>query len=48
MGRRIEIRVGFNHKTGVGKQRTVVFPARLADQHLGVGVEFFEEICPQL
>ena len=36
----VVIRISLDGETGSGKQSSVVFPARVADQHLGCGVEF--------
>ena len=42
----VVVTVVFNHKPGAAKQGAVVFPTGIGDQHLGIGTEFFQEICP--
>jgi hypothetical protein len=41
-------RVGLDLEAGVGEQRAVVFPARVADQHLGRRVEALQEVGADL
>ena len=45
---RIVVRVGLHFKAGAGEQGAVVFPARVADHHLGVRVQAFEEVGADL
>src|SRR5690606_6728122 len=45
---RVVVGIGADFKTGVLEDGAVVFPARVGDQHLGVGIELFQEICTDL
>ena len=47
-GGRVVVRVLLDGEAGVGEQRAVVLPARVADQHLGVGMQALEEIGADL
>jgi hypothetical protein len=44
----VVVRVGLDHEAGVGEQRAVVLPARVADQHLGGRVQLLQEVGAQL
>ncbi|MDT4855803.1 hypothetical protein FQZ97_901720 [compost metagenome] len=44
----VVVGVALDREAGVGEQRAVVFPARVADQHGGVGVELLEEVGADL
>ena len=44
----VVIAVRPHRETGVGEQRAVVFPARVADQHLGAGAQVFQKVGAHL
>jgi hypothetical protein len=46
--RRDVVRIGLDGEAGVGEQRAVVLPARVADQHLGAGVQAAQEVRAEL
>ncbi len=45
---RVVVGVGIDHEAGVGEQRAVVLPARIGNQHLGVGADLLQEIGADL
>ena len=44
---RVVVGIGIDVETGAGEQRAVVFPAGVADEHGGVGVQLFQEVGTQ-
>src|SRR5690606_15654685 len=44
----VVVRIGLHLEAGVGEQGAVVFPARVADQDLGGGVELLQEVGADL
>ena len=44
----VVVGVAVDLEAGVGEQGAVVFPARVADQHLGVGVQPLQEVGADL
>ena len=44
----VVVAVGLDFETGIGEQGAVVLPARVADQHLGIGVQVFQKIGANL
>ncbi len=45
---RVVVGVAIDHEAGIGEQRAVVLPARIGDQHLGIGADLLEEIGADL
>ena len=44
VGALVEVGVGFHHKTGVGEQGAVVFPAGIGNQNLGRRADLLQEV----
>ena len=45
---RVVVRIGLYLKARVGEQGAVIFPTRVADHHLGIRVQAFEEVGADL